>query len=429
MVDRTPQEFGGVPDGVTDSTSAIQAAIDAAGQSGDDVVIAGGVFRTSNQLNCPHDALRIKGDGGIQALGDTWQSQAAILEVTGTGVIVDGDGLLFDQSNVIPSGDSLRGTGAVGLTITGLVSRNSQRSFFFLGDDCTDVFVQGIDHRGSGYGVFAADPQGLARLRIRDSAFEHPGLGPTGDGIQLNCSTHGGDDVEITGVTVRGYIGEAIGHGTGYGFARVTNVRLFGCVAEVCESDGFRWQHQSDDAVAFNCRALGCGRPDHAGDGGSGFIVYDSSRWHGESLLALGCWYHGIALSGQSSVSHPVDSVIVRCSALDIGRDCFHLTAQANATISRCHARDPSRNGAGSYAAYRLARQGGATLENLDCVGDNNSVISTGATTPLGDTVVRAESVNCLVNGVTGGTTVARVTEDGSIRLTESGEERLLEAA
>jgi hypothetical protein len=62
-------------------------------------------------------------------------------------------------------------------------------------------------------------------------------------------------------------------------------------------------------------------------------------------------------------------------------------------------------------------------------VGDNNTVVSTGATTPRGDTVVRPESVNCVINGVTGGTTVARVTEDGAIRLTESGEERLLEAA
>lgn len=429
MVDRTPQEFGGVPDGVTDSTAAIQAAIDAAGPSGDDVVITGGVFRTSNQLNCPHDDLRIKGDGGIQAMAGTWPSQASILEITGTGVVVDGDGLLLDQANVIPSGDSLRGAGAVGLTIAGVISRNSQGAFLVLGDGCTDVFVHGIDHRGSGYGILAADPQGLARIRIRDSDFEHSGLGPSGVGIQLNCTTHGGDDVDIAGVIVRAYVGEAVGQGTGYGFARVTNTNLFGCVAEACESDGFRWQQQSHDAVVFNCRALTCGRPDHVGDGGSGFIAYDSSRWHGESLLALGCWYHGIALSGQNSVSHPVDNVIVRCSALDIGRDCFHLTAQASATISRCHARDASRHGPGSYAAYHLARQAGATLENLDCVGNNNTVISTGATTPLGDTVVRAESVNCLVNGVSGGATVARVTEDGTIRVTEAGEERLLEAA
>jgi Pectate lyase superfamily protein len=429
MVDRTPQEFGGIPDGVTDSTAAIQAAIDAAGPSGDDVVIAGGVFRISGQLNCPHDALRIKGDGGIQAMAGSWSSQAAILEVTGTGVTVDGDGLLLDQANLIPSGQSVRGAGAVGLTIAGVTSRNSQGAFLLLGDGCTDVLVHGIDHRGSGYGVLAADPQGLARIRIRDSDFEHSGLGPTGDGVQLSCATHGGDEVEITGVTVRGYIGEAVGHGTGYGFVRVTNAHVFGCVAEICESDGFRWQQQSHDAVTFNCRALSCGRPDHVGDGGSGFIAYDSSRWHGESLLALGCWYHGIALSGQNSVSHPVDNVIVRCSALDIGRDCFHLTAQAGAAITRCHARDASRNSPGSYAAYHLAKQGGATLENVGCVGNNNTVISTGATTPLGDTVVRAESVNCDVNGVNGGATVARVTEDGTIRVTESGEERLLEAA
>jgi hypothetical protein len=429
MVDRTPQEFGGVPDGVTDSTAAIQAAIDAAGLSGEDVVIAGGIFRTSEQLSCPHDALRIKGDGGIQAMAGTWPSQAAVLEITGTGVIIDGDGLLLDQANLVPIGTSLRGAGAVGLTVAGVISRNSQGAFLSLGDGCTDVLVHGIDHRGSGYGVLAADPEGLARIRIRDSDFEHSGLGPTGDGIRLNCASHGGDDVAIAGVSVRGYIGEAVGHGTGYVFIRVTNAQLFGCVAEVCESDGFRWQQQSDDAVVFNCRALTCGRPDHIGDGGSGFIVYDSSRWHGESLLALECWHHGIALSGQNSLAHPVDNVIFRCSALDIGRDCFHLTAQASATITRCHARDASRSSPGSYAGYHLAKQGGATLENLDCVGSNNTVLSTGATTPLGDTVVRAESVNCLVNGVSGGATVVRVTEDGTLRVTESGEERLLEAA
>lgn len=429
MVDRTPQEFGGIPDGVTDSTAAIQAAIDAAGPAGDDVVIAGGIFRTSGQLACPHDALRIKGDGGIQAMPGAWPAEAAMLEITGTGVIVDGDGLLFDQANAIPNGAALRGAAASGLTVAGMISRNSQGAFLALGDGCTDVLLHSIDHRGSGYGVLAADPQGLARIRIRDSNFERSGEGPTGDGIQLNCATHGGDDIEITGVRVRGYIGEAIGHGAGYGFVRVTNTQLVGCVAEACEGDGYRWQQQSHDALVFNCRARSCGRPDHVGDGGSGFIVYDSSRWHGESLLALACWYHGIALSGQNSAAHPVDNVIVRCSALDIGRDCFHFTAQAGATISRCHARDPSRNEPASYAAYHLAKQGGATLENLDCVGNNNTVTSTGATAPLGDTVVRPESVNCLVNGVSGGATVVRLTEDGALRLTEAGEERVLEAA
>ena len=429
MVDRTPQEFGGAPDGLSDSTAAIQAAIDAAGPAGDEVVIAGGIFRISDQLNCPHDGLKIKGNGGIQAMTATWSAEAAMLNVTGTGITIEGDGLLLDQGNIIPDGNTLRATGAAGLTIAGLVSRNSQHAFLVLGDNCTDVLVDDVYHHGGGYGVLAADPQGLARIRIRDSLFEHPGVGPTGDGIQLDCPTHGCDDVSVTGVTMRGYTGEAVGHGAGFSCTRVTGTLLLGCLSELCESDGFRWQQESHNAVAFNCRALSCGTPDHVGDGGSGFVVYDSSRWHGESLLALACWYHGIALSGQNSGAHPLDNVIARCSALDIGRDCFHFTAQASATITRCRARDASLNAPGSYAAYHHARQGGATLENVDCLGDNNTVISTGASTPLGDTVVRAASVNCMVNGVSGGTAIARVTEDGVIRLTESGEERLLETA
>jgi hypothetical protein len=291
------------------------------------------------------------------------------------------------------------------------------------------VLLTGIDHQGGGHGLFVPDPVGLARITVRDSLFEHAGTGPAGDGISFNCATHGGEDVHLVGVVTRGYIGESVGHGTGYGFARVTNAQVLGCIAENCESDGFRWQQQSNDGVAFDCRALGCGRPDHASDGGSGFIVYDSSRWHGESLLALDCWYHGIALSGQNSASHPADSTVFRCSALDVGRDCFHFTAQASATINSCHARDASRNDAGVYAAYHLARQGGATLENLNCTGANNTVTSTGATNSLGDTVVRPASVSCVINGVSGGAAVARVTEAGVIRVTESGEERLLEAA
>jgi len=428
MVDRTPQEFGGVPDGLSDSTVAIQTAIDAAGSAGDDVLITGGTFRISGQLSCPHDALRIKGDGGIRAMSGAWASQTAMLEVSGTGVVVEGDGLLLDQNNAIPDGNTIRGTGAVGLTVAGLISRNSTHAFLVLGNACTDVLVDDVDHQGSGYGVLAADPQGLARIRIRDSLFEHPGVGSTGIGIQIHCPSHGADDVSMSGVTMRGYRGEAVGHGAGFSCTRVTSTLLLGCLAELCEGDGFRWQQQSDDAVAFNCRALSCGRPDHLGDGGSGFIVYDTNRWHGESLLALACWYHGIALSGQNSSTHPTDNVIARCSALDIGRDCFHFTAQASASITRCHARDASLNGPGNYAAYHLARQGGATLENLDCVGDSNTVVTTGASTPLGDTVVRPASVNCLVNGVSGGTAIARILEDGAIRVTESGEERLLEA-
>jgi hypothetical protein len=429
MVDRTPQEFGGVPDGVTDSTAAIQAAIDAAGAVGDDVLISGGEFRTSDQLNCPFDGLRIKGDGGIRARVGSWTTHKALLEVTGTGVIVEGNGLTFDQNNIIPGGDSIRGLGAVGLAVSGVVSRGTQRAFLFLGDGCTDVAVADIDHLGRGYGVLANDPVGLARIVVRGSVFEHVGAGTAGDGIQFNCRTHGADQIDVIDVVARGYIGEATSQGIGIGFARVTNARAIGCLVEDCEGDGFHWERQSHDGVAFDCRALHCGRPDHVGGNGSGFIVYDSDRWIGESLLALDCWYHGIALSGQASITPPQGSVIFRCTALDTGRDCFHFTAQSGATIHRCEARDPSRNAPNTYAAYHLARQGGATLENVNCFGDDNSVLLTGATMPLGLTIVRPESINCLVNGVSGSVLEIRVTEDGDMRITESGEQRVLEAA
>ena len=50
-VDRRPQDFlNGTPNGITDNTLAIQAAIDA-GQPGDQVVLSGGTFRTSNKLS------------------------------------------------------------------------------------------------------------------------------------------------------------------------------------------------------------------------------------------------------------------------------------------------------------------------------------------------------------------------------------------
>jgi polygalacturonase len=46
VVDRRPQDFpNGTPDGVTDNTLAIQAAIDA-WLPGDQVVFSGGTFRT-----------------------------------------------------------------------------------------------------------------------------------------------------------------------------------------------------------------------------------------------------------------------------------------------------------------------------------------------------------------------------------------------
>ena len=102
MVDRTPQQFGGVPDGVTDSTGAIQAAIDA-WQPGDQVVVSGGTFRTTGYLRITQNDLVLRGDGKITAKMPFVDS--LLFEVTGQGVVFDTDGLELDQANVIASGD------------------------------------------------------------------------------------------------------------------------------------------------------------------------------------------------------------------------------------------------------------------------------------------------------------------------------------
>ena len=114
MVDRRPQDFpNGTPDGITDNTAAIQAAIDA-WQPGDQVVISGGTFRTSGVLVIDQDGLLLRGDGEIQALSG-FPDNSALLEVSGTGVTLDTDGLELDQADLMVGGNSIRALGAVGL--------------------------------------------------------------------------------------------------------------------------------------------------------------------------------------------------------------------------------------------------------------------------------------------------------------------------
>jgi hypothetical protein len=72
-----------------------------------------------------------------------------------------------------------------------------------------------------------------------------------------------------------------------------------------------------------------------------------------------------------------------------------------------------------------VARQGATTLENMDGTGVGNTVVLSGATTPLGAIVVRPESVNVVIDGI-GGAEI-RVTEQGESRVTETGELRALE--
>jgi hypothetical protein len=230
VVDRRPQDFpSGTPDGVTDNTAAIQAAIDA-WQPGDQVIISGGTFRTSGPLVIGQDGVLLKCDGAIQALSG-FPDNSALFEVTGAGIAFDTDGLELDQADVMVGGNSIRAIAAVGLQVLSVVSRGTQRAFLCIESGTTDLLLAGCDHFGKGYGVLAPDPSGLMRLILRDSRFEHFGSGSEGDAVQLNCATFGASFVDVIGCTAIGYIGEASSRGIGFGFAGVTDGRLIGCRA------------------------------------------------------------------------------------------------------------------------------------------------------------------------------------------------------
>jgi hypothetical protein len=402
VVDRRPQDFpNGSPDGVTNNTLAIQAAIDA-WQPGDQVVISGGTFRTSNKLSITANGLILKGNGKIRALS-TFPANAALLEVAGASVVFDTDGLTLDQADVMVNGDSIRATGAVGLQLFGLISRGTQRAFLCIEANTTDLLLAGCDHLGKGYGVLAPDVPGITRVTLRDSAFEHVGSGSGGDGVQFNCQTFGADFIEISGCTARNYIGEANGKGIGFGFSAVSDGRLIGCRALQCEGDGFHLENGSNRWLCADLISADVGIPSPVGGNGSGLIAYDSDDITVVLMLAKNCGYHGIAFSGQSSPSQRVNAVIERCTVETTRRDCIHMTAQKDFRIDRNRVRDPSNGNPGDYAAIHIARQGGTLLENRDGIGDGNVVVLSGATSPLGEIVIRPASINVTINGVGGG--------------------------
>jgi Right handed beta helix region len=424
VVDRRPQDFpGGTPDGTTDNTAAIQAAIDA-WQPGDQVIISGGTFRTSGALVIGQDDLLLKGDGKIQALS-SFADDSALFEVTGSGVVFDADGLELDQADVMVGGNSIRAIGAVGLQILSVVSRGTQRAFLCIETDTTDLLLAGCDHFGKGYGVFAPDPSGLTRLTLRDSRFEHVGSGSGGDAVQLNCVTFGASFVDVIGCTAAGYIGEASSKGIGFGFAGTTDGRLIGCRAEQCEGDAFHLEKGSHRWLCADLVARDIGTPSPIGGNGSGLIAYDSDDITVVLMLARNCGYHGIALSGQASAAQRLNGVVERCTVDTTRRDGIHMTAQKNFRIDRNWVRDPSNGNPGLYAGIHVARQGGTTLENMDGTGVGNAVVLSGATTPLGEIVIRPQSENVTIDGV-GGAQI-RVTEEGDTRVTEGGELRALE--
>ena len=424
MVDRRPQDFpNGTPDGTTDNTAAIQAAIDA-WQPGDQVVISGGTFRTSDALIIDQDDLLLKGDGKIRALSG-FPADSALLEVSASGVTFDTDGLELDQADVMIGGNSIRTVAAVGLQIRSVVSRGTQRAFLSIETDTTDLLLAGCDHVGKGYGVLAPDPSGLTRLSLRDCRFEHVGTGSQGDGVQLNCATFGASFVEVIGCSATGYIGEASSRGIGFGFAGITDGRLIGCRAEQCEGDAFHLENGSHRWLCADLIARDIGVPVPVGGNGSGLIAYDSDDIVVVLMLAKNCGYHGIALSGQGSLTQRLNGVIERCTVDTTGRDGIHVTAQKDFRIDRNWVRDPSNGNAGLYAGIHVARQGGATLENKEGTGVGNAVVLSGATTPLGQIVIRPESIEVTIDGVGG--TEFRITEEGNTRVIEAGKPRVLE--
>jgi hypothetical protein len=427
MVDRTPQQFGGVPDGETDSTAALQAALDA-WQPGDQVVISGGTFRTTGALIIGLNDLVLRGDGVIRA--KTPFSASVLFAIDGQGVTFDTDGLELDQADVVSNGDSIRANGAAGLQVLNVISRGTQRSFLALGDDTTDLLVAGCDHFGKGFGVLAADRPGLTRLVFRDCAFEHVGSGTPGDAIQLNCPTHGASEVSVIGCVARRYIGESSSRGMGFGFARVTDGQIIGCRAESCEGDGFHLEQASHRWLCADLRALNIGASDPVGGNGSGLIAYDCDNITVVLVSVRNCSFHGIALSGQGAAGpsqHRLNGLIERCSIDTTQRDGIHLTAQRDFRVDRNWVRDPSLNNPGLYAGIHVGQQGGTLLENMDGTGIGNTVVLSGATTPLGLIVVRPDSPDVTIDGVSGA--ISRLTEDGDRRLTEAGQPRILEAA
>jgi hypothetical protein len=79
------------------------------------------------------------------------------------------------------------------------------------------------------------------------------------------------------------------------------------------------------------------------------------------------------------------------------------MTAQHGFRIDRNWVRDPSSGAPGIYAAIHIARQGGSALENMAGTGLGTVVVRSGATSPLGEIVVRPASVGVVIDGVSGG--------------------------
>jgi len=405
MVDRTPQQFSdGDPDGITDNTAAIQAAIDA-WEPGDQVVLSGGTFRTAAPLLISGEDLVLRGDGVVRALSGFTGSR--MIEVAAENVVIDTDGLELDQAGEMPGGVTVVAGAAVGLQVLNVLSRGTQLAFIELEASSTDVLIQGCDHLGQGHGVVSLDRAGLARLTLRNNFFQHAGLGTVGNGILLHCPTHGASDFSIIDCEVRGYIGAAAGHGSGFAFSRVTDGRVIGCTAESCDGDGFRFEHECQRWLCADLRALEIGIPNPVDGSGSGLIAYDSDDIAIVLMTARNCSLHGIALSGEGKdgslpTQLRLNGLIERCTVSATGRDGIHMTSQRSFRIDRNRVHDPSLEAAETYAGIHITQQGATGFENVSGVGNGNLVVLSSASNPLGEIVVRSRSIDVTIDGIAG---------------------------
>ena len=107
--------------------------------------------------------------------------------------------------------------------------------------------------------------------------------------------------------------------GIGFGFSGVTDGRLIGCRAVQCEGDGFHLENGSNRWLCADLIARDVGVPAPVGGNGSGLIAYDSDDITVVLMLAKNCGYHGIALSGQASLTQRLNGVVERCTVETTG--------------------------------------------------------------------------------------------------------------
>tara|TARA_S200002703_G_C3800562_1_gene247382 strand:+ start:1018 stop:2772 length:1755 start_codon:yes stop_codon:yes gene_type:complete len=161
------KDFGAVGDGVTDDTSAIQAAIDYAGSTGGSVYIPTGVYKTTATLdltNLSH-AIQIYGDGDRSRIIATVSSNGAAIEI---GSVPQGPNtslMTVEISSIYLRSDSSTGSG--------IFVNGAQRAII------RDIFI---------YGFNTTNYCGLDVLNSYGSSFENIVTQANDIGIKVKAS-------------------------------------------------------------------------------------------------------------------------------------------------------------------------------------------------------------------------------------------------